>query len=93
MPTDLRVRNRFQKGSGLYTCRSCQRQTRSTGNGDNEHIRLCEECYELAGYDNAYSDGCAEPSYLENARRYFARCVAKGGKITHEDFPSIPFDA
>jgi hypothetical protein len=49
--------SRFQKGSGCYVCIGCQKKTRSTGNGDNEHCRLCETCYEKAGDENALSDG------------------------------------
>lgn len=89
--TYTRVRNRIERGSGIYACRSCKRKTRATGNGDNEMVRMCVQCYELAGIDNAYSDGCAEPGYLETARYYFNACVAKGGQITHADFGNIPF--
>jgi hypothetical protein len=48
--------SRFQKGSGMYACRCCERNTRSTGNGDNEFVRLCTDCYDLAGEDNHYAD-------------------------------------
>ncbi len=51
------IKNRFIKGSGLYRCRCCDRNTRSTGNGDNEHVQLCVDCYDLAGYENMVSDG------------------------------------
>ena len=87
-----RVTNRFEKGSAVYTCRSCKRNTRSTGRGDNEMVRMCVECYELAGIDNAYRDGCADGRYLADARAYFKACTEKGGKITHADFDAIPFD-
>lgn len=50
-------RNRFQKGSGCYKCIACGKLTRSTGRGDNEHCRLCERCYDMAGDENAVSDG------------------------------------
>lgn len=48
--------NRFARGSGMYACRCCGRNTRSTGRGDNEHARLCVECFELAGYENLLTD-------------------------------------
>ncbi len=52
-----RSKSRFAKGSGCYTCVSCKKRTRSTGRGDNEHLRLCERCYEIAGDENAVLDG------------------------------------
>lgn len=51
------TRDRFVKGSGCYECISCKKKTRSTGNGDNEHARMCVRCYEKAGDENAVADG------------------------------------
>jgi len=48
--------SRFQKGSGMYACRCCKRNTRATGNGDNDGVLLCVECYDLAGEENHLSD-------------------------------------
>lgn len=53
----MNQRNRFQKGSGCYQCVSCKKMTRSVGNGDCEHIKLCVRCYDMAGDENAVSDG------------------------------------
>jgi len=51
-------RNHFIKGSnGAYKCECCGRGTRSTGNGDNEYVNLCEQCYEIGGIENSISDG------------------------------------
>ena len=50
-------RNRFVKGSGCYNCIGCKKLTRSTGRGDNEYCRLCERCYDIAGDENAVTDG------------------------------------
>lgn len=47
--------NRFTKGSGVYTCDCCGRQTRDTGDGANNG--LCSTCYDLAGYENMIMDG------------------------------------
>lgn len=48
----------FKRGSGCYTCRSCKRSTRSVRYGeDAADVRLCFECYELAGYENMIQDG------------------------------------
>lgn len=46
----------FQKGSGVYTCVSCGKRTRSTGRGDNEHVELCAACYDEGGWENQHSD-------------------------------------
>lgn len=51
-----RTANRFTKGSGMYACRCCKRNTRDTGRGDNEGVQLCADCYDLAGEDNHLSD-------------------------------------
>jgi hypothetical protein len=49
--------SRFQKGSGCYTCRSCGKNTRSTGRGDNENIRLCVPCFDMSSDEKAVLDG------------------------------------
>jgi len=47
---------RFRRGSGVYTCNCCKKQTRDV-NGDAVHCNLCAECYEVAGCENEVSDG------------------------------------
>lgn len=47
--------SRFQRGSGVYTCRICKHQTRDTG-GDGASVGSCDICYELAGEENHISD-------------------------------------
>lgn len=86
----MKSSNRFQKGSGVFTCKCCKRQTRDTGDS-NTDLRHCHECYELAGIENSYLDGCAEPSYLDTARHLLKQCQQRGGQITTADFPNIPF--
>lgn len=49
--------SRFQRGSGCYTCGVCGKRTRSTGRGDCEHVKLCVDCYDRAGDENAVLDG------------------------------------
>ena len=49
--------SKFQKGSGMYKCESCGKQTRATGRNDCEHVRMCSHCYEVGGWVNAVSDG------------------------------------
>ena len=51
------TKNRFQKGSGCFECRSCHKKTRATGRGDNENIGLCERCFDMAGDENSVLDG------------------------------------
>lgn len=78
----------FAKGSGCYVCRVCKRNTRAVDD-DSHHLRLCFECFEVAGIENEISD-CGDPDdklakeidALNNA------CVAKGGKI--EGYPKAP---
>lgn len=41
----------------MYSCRVCDHRTRATGRGDNEHVRLCVNCFDLAGLENQVSDG------------------------------------
>jgi len=81
----------FARGSGLFTCRVCKRSTRATGNNDNEHVTLCVQCYELAGIENSFLDGCGEERDIAEARRLLKSCQEHGGKITEADFSDIPF--
>ena len=47
----------FTRGSGVYECRCCGRRTRDDGNGDSVHVRLCTDCFDLAGIENMITDG------------------------------------
>lgn len=47
--------SRFQRGSGVYTCRCCGHRTRDTG-GDGAINGCCDLCFELAGEENSVSD-------------------------------------
>lgn len=73
-------RRGFVKGGGtVYTCRCCKRTTRPTGTGDNDGVRLCVECYDLAGEENHLSDnGCFYDSKA-NVLAMIAAVEAKGG--------------
>jgi hypothetical protein len=46
---------RFQRGSGLFVCNSCGRETRDTGH-DGAVNHMCCFCWDLAGEDNSLSD-------------------------------------
>lgn len=82
----------FKRGSGCYTCRSCGRQTRATGRGDNEYTRTCAECYDLAGIENYFqdngTDGEDAASYIAEARALVSAIKAKGGTPSFE-FPEL----
>lgn len=48
--------SKMQKGSGIYTCEECGKNTRETGNGES-FVRFCRKCYEIGGLENSLSDG------------------------------------
>ena len=74
-----RVTNRFERGSGVYVCRCCKRNTRSTGRGDNENVRLCAECYDLAGEDNHLTDTGEFYASADEVLRLIEAVASKGG--------------
>lgn len=55
----LRRTTTFTHGTGCYSCRCCGRKTRDDGRGDSVNVRLCSECFELAGLENEIQDGHA----------------------------------
>lgn len=76
--------NRFQKGSGCFTCDCCGRNTRSTGRGDNESVGMCAECYDIGGLENGISDGCCEVSEeasIAEIKRLAEIVASKGGNV------------
>lgn len=48
--------NKFKKGSGVYTCSCCGKQTRETGLSESLNS-LCAYCLEEGEWENALSDG------------------------------------
>ena len=78
-----RPTNRFARGSGVYACRCCNRNTRSTGRGDNELIRLCAECYDLGGEENSLSDSGEFYAGPAEVLRLIGEVAAKGGNAAH----------
>lgn len=69
-------------GGGVYNCGSCKRATRPTGNGDNENVRLCEECFDLAGEENSLSDNGEFYDSPANVLAMIAAVAAKGGNAS-----------
>ena len=48
--------DRFKRGTGCYTCKSCGKRTRETGEGESS-CEMCRRCYDIGGYENSLSDG------------------------------------
>lgn len=72
-------RRGFVKGGGsVYTCRCCNRSTRPTG-GDNDGVKLCVECYDLAGEENSVSDTGSFYGTPAEVLSNIASIVDKGG--------------
>lgn len=73
-------RKGFVKGGGsVYTCRVCKRKTRPTGTGDNDDVRLCVDCFDLAGEENHFADHGKLYDKPENVLAMIASIEAKGG--------------
>ena len=84
------ARRGFTKGSTIYKCRVCGRKTRSTGNGDNENVQLCVQCWEVAGIENQIADCQFEnlehkTELLAEIARLNAEVVAKGGILSKDE--------
>ena len=77
----MKIRNRFQRGSGVFTCGACGRATRDTG-GDNTAIGLCAECYEIGGLENSLEDNGTEWQFAAQTQAEIERlkvsCRSKG---------------
>lgn len=74
--------NRFQKGSGVFTCRTCKHNTRDTG-GDNTDVRLCSLCWDLAGEENHILDtGGKTYDSAENVKALLAALDKQSGEGT-----------
>lgn len=43
-------------GRGFYACLCCKRSVRSVGYTDAESVRMCGECFDLAGEEGHHSD-------------------------------------
>lgn len=81
--------NGFQKGSGCYTCNCCGRKTRSTGNGDNEWVGLCEQCYEIGGIENQmqnrdFEGEAGKQALIDEIKALIAIVEERGGKVTSD---------
>lgn len=77
----MRNASRFQKFSAVYACRSCDRNTRATGRGDNENVLMCAECFDLGGNENSLSDSGKLYDSPENILGWIAYIASKGGRV------------
>lgn len=60
----VRDLSQFAAGSGCYTCRSCGKSTRETGDGEAD-LELCRACFRESGRENRHNDdhgGKGDPS-------------------------------
>lgn len=71
--------SRFQRFSAVYACGCCDRATRATGRGDNENVKLCAECFDLAGEVNSLSDTGDFYESVDNVLAMIAAVADKGG--------------
>lgn len=77
--------NRFARGSAVFTCRSCKRQTRETSR-DHAQTGNCEDCFELAGIENTLldADDPAETfaTYRDEINERIAHITKLGGDVS-----------
>jgi len=79
--------NGFKRGTGVFRCEDCGHNTRETG-AQGMGVKLCPDCWELAGYINMLSDYGADSEDFKdctNAIRRHAESVRnKTGKYTND---------
>lgn len=81
--------NGFAKGTTVYTCKCCGHKTRTIHDRSAWFTGNCEDCYELAGIENAFCDGNGE-QYKEEAEYLIGSILKKGGNCTHAIWSDIP---
>lgn len=54
MGNSLDKKDKFDK-KGCYTCLSCGKKTRETGDGESD-VQLCKKCFRDSQMENMYSD-------------------------------------
>jgi hypothetical protein len=73
----MAVRNFKRGGPGVFNCSTCGRGTRETTQAIGS--RLCAQCFELAGLENALMDGCFTDADVPEVKSLHATIIAKGG--------------
>jgi hypothetical protein len=71
--------NRFSHGRSTFTCSSCGRLTRLSGQGQDSEC--CFECWELAGYQNAISDGTPVADVISECNHLLKSIGRRGGDV------------
>jgi hypothetical protein len=77
-----KLNSQFARFSAVYACRSCKRNTRSTGRGDNDGVRLCAECFDLCGEENSMNDTGDLYESPEFVLQLIAAVASKGGNAS-----------
>lgn len=70
-----RTFQRTHHGKSTYTCKSCGKLTRETGDGE-QGVQMCRECFHISSQENSHADNhsgrmadCAEcREYLTGER-------------------------
>lgn len=79
--------NGFKRGTGVFKCEDCGHNTRETG-AQGMGVKLCPDCWELAGYINTLSDYGADSEDFQSCRStikwYAEKIHAKTGKYTSD---------
>lgn len=74
----MRNNSRFQRGSGVYTCNCCKKQTRETGYGESGS-KLCADCFECAGWFNTCLDNSEDTDEFKQGVRMQQKHIAVSG--------------
>jgi hypothetical protein len=83
MATKRNTNSLFKRGSGMFKCRHCTRNTRDTGS-DNGDVEMCPDCYQGCMWENGGNDASTEAERDEcfaKADAHFQQAVDKGGVI------------
>lgn len=87
----MRDNRKFQKGSGVYTCINCGKQTRETGDGESS-VEMCAACYELGGMENMHSDDGHEGNIADCAECREQMSEAAIARMLEERKPKNTYD-
>ena len=79
--------NGFKRGTGVFKCEDCGHNTRETG-AQGMGVKLCPDCWELAGYTNMLDDYGADSEDFQSCgnaiRHHASKICRKTGKITSD---------
>jgi hypothetical protein len=72
----MKKNDRFQRGSGVYTCGNCGKQTRETGAGESS-VEMCRDCYVKGGIENQHTDD-NHPGRIADCKECCDACRSEG---------------